>query len=185
MKSILIISTLTFLVIFGVILITNGLFESAMQDLNRAVAESGQAEPDDMEAEQTLYMNMARERDQLQREREADLARRTMYDVEEKLLDEREAKIAAMISELQSAQAAFAAGSDAQATKLSKVYEAMKPAQAAPILSSLDLDIVLPILRNMKDRQAAKILAAMNPALAAEISTRLSVRGLDAGKGAG
>lgn len=183
MKSIAIISTLTFLVIFGIILFTNGLFEGAIRDFKAAVGAADEG-VSDLDAQEKLYVNMALERDYLQAEREQDLARKTLYEVEDKALAEREGKIAMMLTELQTAQARFNTGSDAQAAKLSKVYEAMKPAQAAPILSSLDLDIVLQILRNMKDRQAAKILAAMNPALAAEISTRMSARGLETREGA-
>jgi len=82
-----------------------------------------------------------------------------------------------MLTDLETLQLSYNQDRDAQAAKLSKVYEAMKPASAAPILASLDLDIVLQILANMKDRQAAKILANMTPELAAEISTRLSAKG--------
>ncbi len=184
MKSIIIISSLTFTVILAVVMISGGLYQDAVRDLKRTLKEAASVERDG-DAEQTLYMNLARARDDIQREREHDLMRQSLYEVEDKLLSERDDKLSELIADLQEAQKQFASGSDAQASKLSKVYEAMKPAQAAPILSSLDLDIVLPILRNMKDRQAAKILAAMNPGLAAEISSRMSARKADEMKGAG
>jgi len=57
------------------------------------------------------------------------------------------------------------------------MYEAMKPQQAAPIISALDLDIILDIMSRIKDRQAAKILAKMDPGLAAQVSTRMSLKG--------
>lgn len=175
MKSIIIISTLTFLVIFGVILFTNGLFQGAMRDLSQTLETGG--EEVDEEATRMLFANLAVERDRLQRESEAVLALQSTYEVEAKLQVEREEKIAEMIADLSKAQAAYNSSSDAQAAKLSKVYEAMKPASAAPILASLDMDTVLQILANMKDRQAAKILSNMNPGLAAEISTRMSAKG--------
>ncbi len=175
MKAIALISTLTFLAIFGTILITNGLFQSAVNDLTLAL--NSEEDNSDEAAEKMIFVNLAAQRDRLQRESESVIALQSTYEVEEKLLAEREEKITALIVELGKAQAAVNSGNDAQAVKLSKVYEAMKPASAAPILSSLDMDIVLQILSNMKDRQAAKILSAMNPALAAEISTRMSARG--------
>jgi flagellar motility protein MotE (MotC chaperone) len=175
MKSIVIISTLTFLVIFGIIMFTNGLFQSAVRDLNQAL--ESESETTDKQATDMIFANLAAARDRLQRESEAILALQTTYDVEDKLLADREEKVAEMIAELSRVQAAHIRNSDAQAAKLSKVYEAMKPTSAAPILSSLDMDIVLQILSNMKDRQAAKILANMNPGLAAEISTRMSAKG--------
>jgi len=175
MKSIVIISTLTFIVIFGVILFTNGLFQDAMRDLSQSLETGG--DEIDKEATVILFANLALERDLLQRESEAVLALQSTYDVEAKLHIEREERIAEMIAELSKAQKAYNNSSDAQAAKLSKVYEAMKPTSAAPILASLDIDIVLQILANMKNRQAAKILSNMNPELAAEISTRMSAKG--------
>jgi len=174
-KSIAVVSTLTFLVIFGVIMITNGLLQETVRELSlkAPVVEDGL----DPEASKLLFANLARERDKLQRESELLIGYRSMSELEEKGLAARETKIQEMIAELAEAQSGFNEARDAQAAKLSKVYEAMKPTSAAPILASLDMDVVLQILANMKDRQAAKILANMNPGLAAEISTRLSAKG--------
>ena len=174
-KSIAIISTLTFLVIFGILLITNGLLQDTVREMNLGAQAGG--DEGDREATAMIFANLARERDKLQRESEGLLGYRSMFEIEEKNLVAREQKILDMLAELKAAQHDYNIDRDAQATKLSKVYEAMKPTSAAPILASLDLDIVLQILANMKDRQAAKILANMNPGLAAEISTRLSAKG--------
>ncbi len=57
------------------------------------------------------------------------------------------------------------------------MYEAMPPAKAAPILAALAPDVTLDILRRMKERQAAAVLAAMDAGVAAQISTRLSMKG--------
>ncbi|MBC8425640.1 hypothetical protein H8E07_16115 [bacterium] len=174
-KTIAIVSTLTFLVIFGVILFTNGLFQSALSDLSlNANSDPGEL---DAEAAALIFANLAKEKDNLQQESETLIGYSAVYEIEEKNLVAREQKMLEMIAQLESTQQSFNQDRDAQAAKLSKVYEAMKPASAAPILASLDLDIVIQILANMKDRQAAKILANMNPGLAAQISTRLSAKG--------
>ncbi|MBU0742408.1 hypothetical protein KKG45_07320 [bacterium] len=174
-KSLAIVSSLTFLVIFGIILITNGLLQETVRELSRNALSD--ADDTDQEAATLIFANLARDRDKLQRESEGLIGYQTELEIEEKNLVAREQKILAMLADLETAQLGYNRGRDAQAAKLSKVYEAMKPASAAPILATLDLDIVLQILANMKDRQAAKILANMNPGLAAEISTRLSARG--------
>ena len=49
--------------------------------------------------------------------------------------------------------------------------------QAAPILSALELDIILDIMSRMKERPAAKILARMDAGLAAQVSTGMSLKG--------
>jgi hypothetical protein len=56
------------------------------------------------------------------------------------------------------------------AKELSKVYDAMKPTNAAEIMAVMDDNLVVEILKNLKKRQAAKILAALPPKRAAIIS---------------
>ena len=75
-------------------------------------------------------------------------------------------------------QQAYIEARERSAARLAKMYEAMKPAKAAPILAALDPDIVIEIMTRMKERQAAKILASMDAGLAAQISTRLSSKGV-------
>lgn len=53
---------------------------------------------------------------------------------------------------------------------ISKIYEKMKPAQAAQVLSGLTDEEKANILIVMKDRQAAKIIAQMDPAMGSKIS---------------
>ena len=57
------------------------------------------------------------------------------------------------------------------------MFDAMKPASAAPIFTSLDRDTALDILIRMKEKSAAKLLSSVNPRLAADLSTQLSLRG--------
>ena len=46
---------------------------------------------------------------------------------------------------------------------LVKMYEAMKPRDAALIFNDLDLPVLLPVLDRMKEAKAAPILSAMTP----------------------
>ena len=57
---------------------------------------------------------------------------------------------------------------------LVKVYEAMKPREAATIFDDLDLPVLLPVLDRMKEARAAAILAAMQPDRARLATTELS-----------
>ncbi|MEZ4388759.1 MAG: hypothetical protein R3D98_14545 [Candidatus Krumholzibacteriia bacterium] len=59
---------------------------------------------------------------------------------------------------------------------MAKMYEAMKPAKAASILSTMDMEVTLAVLRRMKERPAAKILSFMDAGVAAQLSTRLSLQ---------
>ncbi|HPF33938.1 MAG TPA: hypothetical protein P5571_06115 [Candidatus Krumholzibacteria bacterium] len=175
MKAVLLVSMITFGVIFGVILISTGLLENAVK--------LGLPEPPGPATEADLAMERIQESLDVQRDavqREAEMLRnyRIQVEVEQTVLDEQEQRLQALVAELETAQADFGAEREESIVKLAKLYEAMKPAKAAPILETLDPDTVLEILTRMKSRQAAKVLAAMNPALASEISHRMSLKGV-------
>lgn len=57
--------------------------------------------------------------------------------------------------------------------QLARVYETMKPDAAAEILSGIDVDTSTDILRRMKERAAAQVMASLAPTAAARISQRM------------
>ena len=97
--------------------------------------------------------------------------------MQEQVLQQGRENLLAVIKKLEAKQQDYVDERERSATKLAKMYEAMKPAQAAPIMSALDLDIILDIMTRMKERQAAKILSMMDAGLAAQVSTRMSMTG--------
>lgn len=58
--------------------------------------------------------------------------------------------------------------------KLAKVYEGMRPEEAAPVISQLDDQTIVEIFLQMDDRRVAKILGQMPIDRATEITQRLS-----------
>lgn len=63
---------------------------------------------------------------------------------------------------------------DAKIRSLVKIYENMKPKDAARIFDELDNDVLLQVIDKMKEAKSATILAKMNPAKAKEITTQLA-----------
>jgi|GEM_PF-2285957 len=57
--------------------------------------------------------------------------------------------------------------------KLAKIYESMRPEQAAPVLAKLKDDEIINILFKMRQRNAAKIIASFDPQLAARITRKM------------
>ncbi len=57
---------------------------------------------------------------------------------------------------------------------LVKIYEGMKPKEAATIFNTLDLDVLLEVIGRMNERKASPILAAMEPDKARIVTIRLS-----------
>lgn len=172
MKSVLIISALTFAIIFGGVVLLS-------TQLNRVADAEPAPElaPADYEGAERVFRDMAVERDRIQQEREQLVAVQQATAAQQAILAQARDDLEAVIKRLEGRQQEFVAERDQSATKLAKMYEAMKPAQAAPIISALDLDIILDIMTRMKERPAAKILAYMDAGLAAQVSTRMSLKG--------
>jgi len=172
MKSVLIISIITFVLIFG------GVFGISTQLQRTAVNQANpELTAEDYAAAERVFHDMAVERDRIQQDREELLALSQSIAVQEQVLEQGREGLLAVIKKLDFKQQEYIAERERSATKLAKMYEAMKPQQAAPILVALDMDIVLDIMTRMKERQAAKILAKMDAGFAAQISTRMSLKG--------
>jgi len=57
-----------------------------------------------------------------------------------------------------------------------KVYESMKPKDAAAVLTTMSDEVRLPIAAGMKDRALAAILGAMTPDAARDLTEKLTNR---------
>lgn len=57
-----------------------------------------------------------------------------------------------------------------RATKLARLYENMKPQEAADIMNEMDDSTVIAVLQRMEESAAAKVLAKMDPAKSARLS---------------
>lgn len=68
---------------------------------------------------------------------------------------------------------AAATGAGAQVRRLARMYEGMRPKEAASVLEKLERPLAARVLTEIKERQASKILGAMNPSTAAELSRLL------------
>jgi flagellar motility protein MotE (MotC chaperone) len=65
---------------------------------------------------------------------------------------------------------------ESQYESLVKIYESMKPKDAARIFEEMDMSVLLPVVERMKERKTAPILAKMNPVKANAITTQLAQR---------
>jgi len=172
MRSVVQFSVLSFFIIFVVTFLLTGVFSGA----KRAWDQQRQDEP---VAEQVDENALARQSLHAKSEeisrREGELA-----DIEEALqlekavLAEEFNKLAAVRGSITEAVAAVDAGQAKTLRKLAKMYENMPAREAAVILSGMDLEVVLEIVKLMKERPAAKIMAALDPARAAALSNMMS-----------
>lgn len=94
----------------------------------------------------------------------------------EKRVDDKIAKLQDLQKSIQSQVDQQNAAENARMQSLVKIYETMKPADAAQILSQLDMPILLQMLSQMKEAKTAPILAAMDPNRAQAITTAMAQR---------
>jgi flagellar motility protein MotE (MotC chaperone) len=99
----------------------------------------------------------------------------------EKLLEATEKRVEQRIAELKALEAQISsklAENDAERAKelksLVATYESMKGRDAARILDSLDMPVLLTIAKQMKPAKMAEILAAMSPEAAQKLTVELS-----------
>lgn len=108
-------------------------------------------------------------------QRERDLEQR------EKLLQAAEKKVEQKVSELNTLkmqmEQLLGKQQDAEnesTRQLVKIYESMKPKDAATIFNDMQGDILLRIISTMSERKSALILAAMDPVKARDISAQIA-----------
>ncbi len=125
-------------------------------------------------AERDLVADLEARRRALE-EREAKLA------LKEQVLAATERRIKAELKRLDQVKAEIAdlvqsynAAEDKKLSSLVKVYESMKPKDAAPIFQRLDLDIQERLARQMKAAKMAALLANMDPEAAKKLTSRLA-----------
>jgi len=169
MKSVAIISTVTFLLIFG------GIAGLSLQ-LSKQTSADGPQDPSDAAAGQRLLASIELERDRLQVDREHLAGFEQSQAARAVLMNDVHTQLLGVVRQIEEKQTIYVAEQEAAAAKLAKMYEAMKPAKAAVILASMDMEVTLSVLKRMKERQAAKILAQMDAGMAARLSTRLSLQ---------
>lgn len=132
------------------------------------------AQPAAPDPEQALLLDLRKRRVELDA-REAAMADRA------KLLAAMEQRLAARLDELKKLQEQLEAqrkeAQDQGAAKLAglvKMFETMKPKEAAAIMADQETPLVAQLLGQMKDAKAAAILAALPPDKARGITARLA-----------
>ena len=117
--------------------------------------------------------------------------RREFLDARERELEQRsglleaaESRIDKKVSELKSLQEnieklvkSHEQAQDAKVASLVKIYENMKPKDAARIFEALDMDTLLLVAERMKERKLAPVMAQMNSERAKEMTVELTRAG--------
>lgn len=89
-------------------------------------------------------------------------------------IDEKVQELKAMQASLDGLIKVYDDQQDGQVRSLVKIYENMKPKDAARIFQELDMQTLLLVAERMKERKLAPIMAQMNPGKAKEVTVELA-----------
>jgi flagellar motility protein MotE (MotC chaperone) len=121
-----------------------------------------------------VLLELRQRRQELEARDAALAARESVLVAAEQKLTARVAELQALQKKLEALEAARKEREDASWQGLVKLYEAMKPRDAATIFNDLDVPILLQVVDRMKEAKAAPVLAAMQPDKARDLTAKLA-----------
>ena len=155
--------------------------EGAAQDGGEAT--SGQADtleaadPFDLSDEEiVLLQQLSKRREEIDAQAREVEQRSTLLAAAEERIEQKMAELRALQASIQEMLIEHDEQEEAQMRSLVKIYENMKPKDAARIFEQLDMIVLLEVVDRMKERKVAPILARMNPTKAKAVTLELAQR---------
>lgn len=142
---------------------------SSLSVLDAAVEE-------DMFTEEEIktLQDLAVRREELdRREREIEI-RDALLEAAEKRIDGKITELRGLKGDMESLLTQYDEEKLAKIQSLVKIYENMKPKDAARIFGKLEMEILLEVIGRMREAKVAPILAKMDPAKAQEVTAELA-----------
>lgn len=121
-----------------------------------------------------VLQQLAQRREELARRADALDRREGLLKAAEHRLDQKLQGLKDLQATLERLIAEYKAQQDEQTQTLVKIYENMKPKDAARIFEELEMGTLLGVADRMKERKLAALLAEMNPARAKEVTEELA-----------
>ena len=127
-------------------------------------------------AEIALLENLARRRDEIEQRARGIDVRENLLQATENRIDEKIETLQALETRIEAFVERHDAAETEQMKRLVKVYESMKPKDAARIFEEIDMDVLLEVAGGMKENKIAAIMANMTPRRAQELTIELADR---------
>jgi len=128
------------------------------------------------QSEIEILQNLASRRKEIDLREDALVKREVLLQAAEKRLEEKIGELGKIKGEIEGLIKKYNEQEENELKSLVKIYETMKPKDAARIFDELDLKVLLQVFQRMKEAKTAPILASMAPARAKEVTTQLAER---------
>jgi flagellar motility protein MotE (MotC chaperone) len=135
-------------------------------------AKAGDAPMSD--SEKALLQQLRERRRELDARASAINQREAVLGAAEQKLDTKVGELKTLQKKLETLDTAQKQKEDAGWQSMVKLYEAMKPRDAAAIFNDLSMQVLLQVMDRMKDAKAAAVLAAMSPDKARDVTAALA-----------
>jgi flagellar motility protein MotE (MotC chaperone) len=126
------------------------------------------------DGERAVLLELRQRRQELDAREATVAARESVLQAAERKLTARVAELEALQRKLEALEAARQQREEASWHGLVKLYENMRPRDAARIFNELEMPVLLAVVDRMKEAKAAPILASMQPDKARELTAKLA-----------
>ncbi|MFO7482549.1 MotE family protein [Oceanibaculum nanhaiense] len=123
-----------------------------------------------------LLQELSRRRDELDQREQTLVQKEGLLAAAEQRIDKKIAELDTIRSDIEALIKKYNEQEEAEVQRLVKIYEAMKPKDAARIFDQLDMNILLQVVERMAERRVAPILADMSPKRANELTAEIATR---------
>jgi len=138
-----------------------------------ALKAKGQQQPY-TQTELDLLQNLTKRREELERRAKDMELKASVLEATEKRINGKIVEMKDLQKELTAVVAEYKLQQDSEIKSLVKIYESMKPLDAAAIFNEMDMPILLEVIDTMSERKVAPILAGMSPTRARDVTQELA-----------
>ncbi len=121
-----------------------------------------------------LFEDLSKRRKEIEEREQSVLAHEALLRAAEQELDRKYQELSQLRNELERLLDEQSEEEQTRIMSLVKIYEGMKPKDAARIFNTLDLDILVSVLSKMSERKLSPVLANMNPERARTVTIMLA-----------
>lgn len=121
-----------------------------------------------------LFKDLSARRKAIEAQEQELSTREALLKAAEKEIDQKYQELTQLRAEIEKLLVQQSDEEQKRVTSLVKIYEGMKPKEAARIFDTLDLDVLVSVMSRMSERKLSPVLAAMNPERARTITILLA-----------
>tara|TARA_B110000503_G_scaffold17865_1_gene26121 strand:+ start:2933 stop:3601 length:669 start_codon:yes stop_codon:yes gene_type:complete len=125
-------------------------------------------------SEMDLLKELAKRREKLEKDKKDLNVREQVLKATENKIDQKVVDLKLLQSQLEDLMKQYDQKENSKILSLVKIYETMKPKDAAKIFNELEMPVLLKVVSNMKEIRVAPVIASMDTVKARELSIELS-----------